>query len=88
MDISTTKTKLQEVADILYKGDVNLGMAKMGTVLPEIALIASQITDEELQGRLINDALTPALAAMENKDGTLLADIISYELIEILDQVG
>ncbi len=88
MDILNTKNKLEEIADILYKDNVNLGMAKMNLVLPDIAVIASQITDEELQARLLNDALTPALGAMESKDGTLLADIISYELIEILDQLG
>lgn len=85
--LNTTKEKLNEIADILYKDKVNLGMSKMNQVIPDIAVIASNITDAELQQRLINDALTPALGAMENKDASLLADIITYELIEILDSM-
>lgn len=83
--LGTTKTNLEEIADILYKDQVNLGMSKMNQVIPELAVIAGGITDSALQERLLNDALTPALEAMENKDATLLADIITYELIEILD---
>ena len=38
-----------------------------------------------LQQRLITDALMPILSAMEEEDGTLMADLITYELVEILD---
>ena len=37
------------------------------------------------QQRLITDALSPILSAMEEEDGTLLADLITYELVELLD---
>lgn len=79
--------QLEAVADILYKGDVNKGMATMGGVIPEVAMLLAKIDDEDMQVRLMNDALTPALGAMESKDGTLLADIISYELIPILEEL-
>lgn len=78
-------TKLDEVAEVLYKNDVNMGLAKMNLVIPYIAMISTEITDEEVQGRLVNDVLTPALEAMESKDATLLADIITYELKPILE---
>lgn len=85
--IEKIKEQLEAAADILYKGDVNKGMAAMTGVIPDIAVVASSIEDAELQGRLMNDALNPALGAMESKDGTLLADIISYELIPILEEL-
>lgn len=85
--IETTKEKLSEIADILYKDDVNRGMAKMNQVLPELTVISTSVTESEMQSRLINDALAPILDAMENKDATLLADIITYELMEILDEL-
>lgn len=85
--IETTKEKLSEIADILYKDDVNRGMAKMNQVLPELTVISTSVTESEMQNRLINDALAPILDAMENKDATLLADIITYELMEILDEL-
>lgn len=78
-------TKLDETAEVLYKNDVNMGLAKMNLVIPYIAMISTEITDEELQGKLVKDALTPALEAMESKDATLLADIITYELKPILE---
>ena len=43
------------------------------------------ITDENLRNRYVNDGLGQALSAMETGDGTLLADVISYELIEVID---
>ena len=57
----------------------------MNGVIPNLSLIASGIQDEALQQRLITDALSPILSAMEEEDGTLLADLITYELVELLD---
>ncbi|MBE5953805.1 MAG: hypothetical protein E7257_06560 [Lachnospiraceae bacterium] len=80
-----TRDKLSNIADILYKGDTTLGMAMMGTVINDLAVVATKVEDEELKNRYINDGLTQCLQAMENNDGTLLADVISYELIEVID---
>ena len=85
--IEKIKEQLEVATDILYKGDVNKGMATMQGTIPDIAVVASSIEDDELQGRLMNDALAPILAAMEEKDATLLADLISYELIPILEEL-
>lgn len=85
--IEKIKEQLEVATDILYKGDANKGMATMTGVIPDIAVVASSIEDAELQGRLMNDALAPILTAMEEKDATLLADLISYELIPILEEL-
>lgn len=82
--LSETSDKLTEIANVLYKGDVQTGMAAMNVVIPNLAVIASYITDELLKTRLIEDALTPALQAMEEKDGTMLADVITYEILDII----
>ena len=42
----------------------------MNGVIPNLSLIASGIQDEALQQRLITDALSPILSAMEEEDGT------------------
>lgn len=83
--LETAKEKLTEIADILYKNQMDAGMSEMNQVIPQLVMIADSISDEAMQERLLNDALTPALEAMENRDATLLADIITYELMEILD---
>lgn len=83
--IQDTKETLLTIADILYQGRVSDGIVAMNGVIPNLSLIASGIQDEALQQRLITDALSPILSAMEEEDGTLLADLITYELVELLD---
>ena len=75
--IQDTKETLLTIADILYQGRVSDGIAAMNGVIPNLSLIASGIQD--------TDALSPILSAMEEEDGTLLADLITYELVELLD---
>ncbi len=79
------KRKLTDIADILYKGETTLGMARMGEVIGDLADVGAKLTDEDIRERYINDGLSQALSAMESADGTLLADVISYELLEIID---
>lgn len=85
--ITQVITTLEEATEILYKGDVNKGMATMLSCFSQIEAIAAEITDEALLKRFMSDALTPALSAMEQADATELADIISYELIPILQEL-
>lgn len=80
-----TREKLSKIAETLYKGETTVGMAMMGTIINDLAVVATRIEDEELRNRYINDGLAQALSAMENNDGTLLADVISYEIIEVID---
>ena len=85
--IEELKGKLKEISDTLYSGEITKGMADMGLVIPDLANLANAIADEELNGRFLNDVLVPALNAMENRDGLLLADVINYELMEILEEM-
>lgn len=85
--MENTKQKLKNIADTLYKGDTLLGISMMSEVLEDLAKIGTIIKDEDLNSRYINDGLTQALEAMENNDGTLLADVITYELIEIIEEL-
>ena len=78
------KSKLSEITDILYKGDVNQGIASFGEVLPFLAQIADETADST---RYVEEILKPILEAMERKDGTEMADIINYELIEYIENI-
>lgn len=83
--IQDTKETLLTIADILYQGRVSDGIAAMNGVIPNLSLNCVRYPGEALQQRLITDALSPILSAMEEEDGTLLADLITYELVELLD---
>ena len=84
--IDKTILELSGIADQMYKGDVELGIANMQSVIPNLVQISSWMDDPQ-QERWINDALKPALQAMEDNDGTMLADVITYEIITILDEM-
>ena len=76
--------QLTAIADDMYKGEINQGMASMVEVIPIIAEILGELSQEQ-QDEFVNDALKPALNAMEEKDSTTLADIISYEIVPVLE---
>ncbi|MCM1083005.1 MAG: hypothetical protein NC311_10465 [Muribaculaceae bacterium] len=82
--LENLKSNLEQIADVLYKGDTMDGMAEISNVLPAIAEVASDMPDEESRQELIDHALKPLLEAMEQGDGTLIADIINYEFFPLL----
>lgn len=85
--METTKKVLEDIVDVLYKGEVTKGIAMMSDVIPNLAVIANIIDDKELKDRYVNDGLRQALEAMETNDGVLLADVLNYEIIEIIDML-
>ena len=85
--IEETKEQLLAIADTLYQGGVSDGIAAMNAVIPNLAVIADCIENKDVQQKLVTDALTPILSAMETGDGTLMADLITYELVELLDSL-
>lgn len=82
--IVDTCDKLSEIADVLYRGDTRAGIAAMGLVISDLAAISDVIQDEEIKKRLVQEVLVPILQAMEDQDGVMLADLITYELLELL----
>lgn len=82
--IVDTCDKLSEIADTLYRGDTRAGIAAMGLVISELAEICDSIRDEEIKNCLVQESLMPIMEAMEDQDGVLLADLITYELLELL----
>lgn len=82
--IADTCDKLSEIADTLYRGDTRTGIAAMGVMIPALAEIGDSIRDEEIKNRLVQESLIPIMKAMEDRDGVMLADLITYELLELL----
>lgn len=78
--------KLNAIANTIYKGEITQGMADMAGVIPTLAEVAGELSEEQ-QDAFVNDALKPALEAMEDNDGTMIADIISYEIVPMLEQL-
>ena len=81
MDRGKLVNELKGIADVLYKGETNKGFSMIGGVLPDMQAVSLEM-DEESRSDFLNNALSPALEAMQTKDSTLLADIITYEILE------
>lgn len=77
---------LSQVVDLLYQENIKMAYKILAVTLPTLEQLLIQITDEALQKELI-EKLQSALEAMEEQDNTLLADIITYELLEQLQKL-
>ena len=77
----------KELADKLYVSDKTVSKWECGKGMPDISMLASQL-DEDKRGEFMDDILYPLLDAMENQDNILAADIISYELLDVIDQLA
>lgn len=77
---------LSQVVNLLYQENLQLAYRVLAVTLPSLEQLLMSIADEDLQKELI-EKLQAALEAMEEEDSTLLADIITYELLEQLQSL-
>lgn len=76
---------LERIAELLYQENLKEAYVTLGATLPQLDEIALGMdADNRVSMR---DNLYKALEAMENQDSILLADIIQYELIEMLQDI-
>lgn len=87
MDTGMNKTllceELEQVTELFYQQKSKEGYEKLQELLADISLYVSGVEDDAKQQELL-ETLTEALDAMEQRDTTLLADILKYELLEKL----
>lgn len=76
--------KLDNTVEALYQQDMNRGYTELNMLL---GAIHDALQSGELSVELVtfNDVLRKAMKAMEDKDMTLVADILNYELRECLE---
>ena len=80
------KNKIEETTDLFYQQKVNEAYESFIQLLPQISVFAESLSEEEKREELLG-VLAPALEALEQKDSILLADILQYELLEILEDL-
>ncbi len=78
---------LKKIAELLYQEDYNTAYGLLVKCLPLLGVYIEEIEDEMLQKEILA-SLTEAIAAMEDNDYTLLADILQYDVIEKLEAIG
>ncbi|MDD6399992.1 MAG: hypothetical protein PUG10_00100 [Lachnospiraceae bacterium] len=89
-----TNTKLEEFiqelnrfADEVYEGNNVEISSFVQEIIPQIAAISELIKDDGLNNKLLNNALSPMLIGLEENDQIYIADIITFELLSILDEI-
>ncbi len=78
---------LEKIAELLYQENYNEAYGLLIQCLPFMATCIEEISDEILQ-REILEALNTAVSAMEENDYTLLADVLQYEIIYRMKDIG
>lgn len=73
--------RIDNMCTLLYQENVEQGYDEVQRILPLILQQVEQIEDTGRQQELIQ-YLQEALAAMENNEWTLLADLFLYEIAE------
>lgn len=80
--LKQVKDMLSQVIDLLYQENITPAYAGLASVLPQMEGVIAQLSPETQQE--MTEKLQSALAAMEDGDNTLLADILQYEILEQL----
>lgn len=79
--------------DLFYQNKIDEGYKYLDNTLVKISEAIEEVikyqdsSGQDIQGERIVGILTEAMKALEMKDALLLADILQYELKEILDEV-
>ena len=92
--ISATKEKIKQVVDLFYQQKNQEGYQELIKVIDSlseiIALMEKEQSDLELgeKNKKLLYSLNNVTEAMINKDTVLQADILNYEITDILDEIA
>jgi DNA repair ATPase RecN len=84
---------LNEVTNNLYQQKIHAGYENLNSTLINLTDLMNVLypyvkeNNIELNELKLNNNLLSAIQAMEQKDNTLLADILTYEIIEQLNDI-
>lgn len=77
------KELIEEISELLYQENIDRAYGKLNVLINELIGWTATLS-LDAQGDIV-ESLKPALSAMEDKDTTLLADILQYELLEKIE---
>ncbi len=87
------KSKISLVADWFYQQKVQAGYRELISIIDDITAVSVilEVNKEredvcQLHQRL-SESLQSIMAAMEHKDTVLIADTMSYELLDLIDEL-
>ncbi len=95
LNIKKDVEELRETADMFYRGDeysglkaMEMGTQKLLAIVDAMAKISSKdSTNINVDFNYINSVLSAILEAYEKKDGILLADLLTFEILDYVQEV-
>lgn len=87
--IDLTIESITATNDCFYQGKSDEGYKRLQPCLTNIMVALNTLTQQNItfDNDGFNVALSEALTAMEQKDVTLMADILQYDIIEKLEEI-
>ncbi len=92
--ISATKEKIKQVVDLFYQQKNQEGYQELIKVIDSLSEIIALMEKEQSNLELVEKnnkllySLNNVTDAMINKDTVLQADILNYEITDILDEIA
>ena len=91
--IQELKVKIRQVADCFYQQKFQDGYRELVGIIDDIAAVLiiidpykdrPEISEDYLK---LSNLLQEILAAMEQKDTVLMADILSYDIMDVMEKI-
>lgn len=83
---NTIQDKIMSISDAFYQNKTGIGTEQLPEVIKDLTVIVPQLSSEQ-QG-IYMAVLKNMMEAMEMKDYIMLADIMTFDITELLEQYG
>lgn len=75
---------IQDITDAFYQNRIRAGATQLPEVIPKLAQVAEEM-DTSIQSRYIS-ALKNMTEAIELKNYVMIADILTFDILELLEE--
>ncbi len=92
--VRSIKEKIEIISNLLYQQNQNEAFSQLLVLINELSILSTHLFGQENEDILSNveqnrllSTLNEAMNALEKKDGVLLADILNYDLTDLLNEL-
>lgn len=83
---NTIQDKIMGISDAFYQNEIGIGTEQLPEVIKDLTAIVPQLLPEQQSAYMT--VLKNMMEAMEMKDYIMLADIMTFDITELLEQYG
>ena len=83
---NTIQDKIMGISDAFYQNEIGIGTEQLPEVIKDLTAIVPQLLSEQQSAYMA--VLKNMMEAMEMKDYIMLADIMTFDITELLEQYG